>query len=186
MKSLDIVRSQECRVVVGLMSGTSCDGVDVAIVRLRRWGPGIEMKVLGTLEVPFPSPFRDELLALAQADTSRIDNLCRLNVELPQLYVQAIFLCAREHNIPVSTIDLIASHGQTVHHLPCARASLQIGDPAVLAEAFQVPVVSGFRAEDMAVGGQGAPLVPLADFLLLRDGQFGRAVQNLGGIGNVM
>ena len=185
MKSLDEIRSKHPRLVVGLMSGTSCDGVDVAFVRITREPAAVRAELVGFSETPFPEELREQLLSLAEVETSRIDTLCAANVRLARHYVEAIHAACHEHGIPSSEIDLIGSHGQTVHHLPDAGATLQIGEPAVLAEAFRVPVVADFRPRDLAAGGQGAPLVPYVDFLLLRDANLGRAVQNLGGIGNV-
>jgi anhydro-N-acetylmuramic acid kinase len=185
VKSLDKVRSKNPRLVVGLMSGTSCDGVNVAFVDIQRAGEAVRAKLRAFSESAFPDDLRRTLLSLAEVKTSRIDTLCAANFALARHYVECVRAACQEHRIPLDAIDLIGSHGQTVHHLPEAGATLQIGEPSVLAEALYVPVVADFRPKDMAAGGQGAPLVPYVDFLLLRDAKAGRAAQNLGGIGNV-
>ena len=185
MKTLDQVKEKNPRIVAGLMSGTSCDGVDVAIVQVVRNEQKVTAELRAFSEHPFPPDLRSTLLALAEVSTSRIDDLCAANFEIARHYVKAIRATCSEQDVSSDEIDLIGSHGQTVHHLPDKGATLQIGEPAVLAEMFGVPVVADFRTRDMAAGGQGAPLVPYVDFLLLRDGQLGRAVQNIGGIANV-
>lgn len=167
------------------MSGTSCDGVDVALVEVRREADRISAALRGFRQMPFPQDMRQVLLDLAEVETSRIDRLCAANFFLAKHYVSALRIACMELRIPENEIDLIGSHGQTVHHMPAQGATLQIGEPSVLAEAFRVPVIADFRPKDLAAGGQGAPLVPYVDFLLLSDPARGRAVQNLGGIGNV-
>ena len=185
MRTLDKVRERNPRTVIGLMSGTSCDGVDVACASIERLEEGVQFELLAFSEVPFPGDLRERLLALAEVETSRMDHLCAANFDLARFYVEAIRQTCAHGDLALDCIDLIGSHGQTVHHLPEAGATLQIGEPSVLAEAFRVPVVADFRPADLAAGGQGAPLVPYVDYLLLRDVGKGRAVQNLGGIGNV-
>ena len=179
------LRDKNPRLVVGLMSGTSCDGVDVAFVEIGRTDEKVEFSLRHFAEFPFEHALRSRLLALAEIETSRIDQLCITNFELARFYTKVIKAAAAEASISLDTIDLIGSHGQTIHHLPEYGATLQIGEPSIMAEAFGVPVVADFRPMDMAAGGQGAPLVPYVDYLLLRDEQNGRAIQNIGGIGNV-
>jgi len=178
-------QAKDPRLVVGLMSGTSCDGVDVAFVEIERSGQKIEFQLRHFSEIPFDPEFRSRLLALAEVETSRIDQLCITNFELARVYTEAIRAAATEASIPLEDIDLIGSHGQTIHHLPEYGATLQIGEPSIIAESLGVPVVADFRPMDVAAGGQGAPLIPYVDYLLLRDGRNGRAIQNIGGIGNV-
>ncbi|MDA1139241.1 MAG: anhydro-N-acetylmuramic acid kinase [Planctomycetota bacterium] len=177
--------SKKNRLVVGLMSGTSCDGVDVAFVEIERREGKVEFNLRHFAEFPFEQELRSRLLALAEIETCRIDQLCITNFQLARFYTRVIKAAAAEASIPLDSIDLIGSHGQTIHHLPEQGATLQIGEPSVIAEAFGVPVVADFRPMDMAAGGQGAPLVPYVDYLLLRHEKNGRAIQNIGGIGNV-
>ncbi len=120
-------------------------------------------------------------------------DLCHLNVVLGELFASAVLRLAERSGVPLGSIDLIGSHGQTVCHLPHGRrfrgrrigSTLQIGEPAVIAERTGITTVADFRPRDMAAGGQGAPLVPLADFVLFRHARRSRAVQNIGGIANV-
>lgn len=179
--------------VIGLMSGTSGDGVDAALVRIEgTLGEGEKPRVtlLAHLTEPYAPEFRRRLFALFDPATARVDEICRMNVELAAAFAGAARAVADAAGLPLAEVDFIGSHGQTIHHLPPRRrgergSTLQIGEPAVLAELTGLPVVSNFRARDMAAGGQGAPLVPFADWVIL--GRLGRrlAVQNIGGIGNV-
>jgi anhydro-N-acetylmuramic acid kinase len=169
------------RLILGLMSGTSHDGVDAALVRVRGSGP----ELLHHLHLPFSPSLRAMISA---APGGGVPELCRLNFELGDVFARAALKCAEESGVPLSSIDAIASHGQTICHIPPEGgkrgSTLQIGESAVIAEKTGVPVVSDFRVADMAAGGHGAPLVPYADYLLFR-GRKTRAVQNIGGIANV-
>lgn len=175
--------------VAGLMSGTSADGVTAVIVEVHRG----RVSLLSWKTYPYPAWVRKALFRLFDSRTGRIDELCRMNVLLGELFADALLRLARESGVPTDSIHLIGSHGQTVCHLPrvrrlgafAIRATLQIAEPCVIAERTGVPVVADFRPRDMAVGGQGAPLVPLADYLLFRHRWKDRAVQNIGGIANV-
>jgi len=191
--------------VAGLMSGTSADGIGAAIVDI---GPR-NLEVLAFDTYPYPPAIRQQLFRLFDPRTARVDDLCRLNFALGELFAAAALRLARRRRIPLASIDLIGSHGQTVCHLPArsarraggqwssrtveapttrqtaAGSTLQIGEPAVIAERTGVTTVADFRPRDVAAGGQGAPLVPFADLFLFRDGNRNRAVQNIGGIANV-
>ncbi|HLH19031.1 MAG TPA: anhydro-N-acetylmuramic acid kinase [Bryobacteraceae bacterium] len=155
--------------VAGLMSGTSLDGIDVAVV---------EMPALRTrrfYSVPYPARFRERLLAVSDADTHTAE-ISRLNFEVAELYARALRRAGRVH--------LIGCHGQTIYH-EGGRNTLQIGEPAILAERAGAPVVSNFRARDIAAGGQGAPLVPYLDYVLFRHPRRTRIALNIGGIANL-
>lgn len=159
---------------VGLMSGTSLDGVDAALVRFAADGtPTLE--TFST--IPYPDTLRDRLLALIAGGSSR--ELAVLDTELGDRFADAV-----EQVRGPATLDFVASHGQTVWHEP-GVASLQIGSPAVIAERCRVPVVADFRQADIAAGGQGAPLVPLADALLFGSPDGPRTLLNIGGMANV-
>jgi anhydro-N-acetylmuramic acid kinase len=157
--------------VAGVMSGTSLDGIDVAIVEIR----GRRIQTLGFHSTPYPDATRIALLG--ELSTAQIS---RLSFYLGQLYARAV-LHAVAHFGPV---QLIGCHGQTIFHEGGSN-SLQIGEPAVIAEQTGVPVVSNFRARDIAAGGEGAPLVPFVDFLLFRHPARARVALNIGGIANV-
>lgn len=176
---------------IGLMSGTSADGIDAALVEIEGEPPRVRLLAFRT--EPYPDEVRAELFALFSQAPEAVARLCYMNFLLGELFAEAALAVAREAGVAMRKIDFIASHGQTVWHQPeprtlagrCTRASLQIGEPCVIAERTGVTVVADFRARDIAAGGEGAPLVPYVDWLLFAVPDRARAVQNLGGIGNV-
>jgi len=174
--------------VVGLMSGTSADGVDAAIVDVGRGG----VEVLAFETRPYSPALRRRVLAVCEPDAA-VAELCHLNFVLGEVFAEAALSAARRAGVRRASIDLIGSHGQTVCHLPAARrfgrrtvrSTLQIAEPAVIAERTGIATVADFRTRDVAAGGQGAPLVPYADWRLFGHRRIARAVQNIGGIANV-
>ena len=182
---------QPSRLVVGLMSGTSADGVDAALTRITGYGLDTKVEQLGFFFQPFDNATRQRILALCGGDVGGSRELCLLSTHLGKLYAQAVR--ALLETTGTAQIDLIGCHGQTVYHIPeetpylggRIRGTLQIGDPSYLAEEFFCPVVSDFRIRDMAAGGLGAPLVPYTEFLLYRSETEDVALQNIGGIGNI-
>ncbi len=181
------------RRIIGLMSGTSADGIDAALIRLRDRDDGLVPEVLGFDTIAFPPGLRDRVMEVSDPETGRIDELGRLHFELGELFARAAAIVAESAGLPLPEVDLIGSHGQTVHHLPerAARfgvetgATLQIGDPSVIAQRTGVVTVGDFRAADVARGGQGAPLVPYVDYLLFKHAAKSRGLLNLGGIANL-
>jgi anhydro-N-acetylmuramic acid kinase len=171
------------------MSGTSLDGIDVAVIDTNGRG---HVKLLAFHTTAYPERVRAELLAISNA-TAHVATLARLNFVLGELYARAVTETCRRNAVPLESIDLIGCHGQTVFHdgnptrfLRFAVSStLQLGEPAVLAERTGIPVVSNFRPRDMAAGGKGAPLVPFVDYLLFRHPRLNRVALNIGGIANI-
>jgi anhydro-N-acetylmuramic acid kinase len=179
--------------VAGIMSGTSADGIDVAFTRITPHPDDPEapaLKLLAHAGFPFPPALRRAVLAAMNADAIATAELARLNWRLGQAYSEALAVALERHPC---RLDLIGCHGQTIYHQATparylgreASCTWQIGEMAMLAEESGVPVVSNFRPADMVVGGQGAPLVPLLDYVLFRHPTRGRVLQNLGGIGNL-
>lgn len=184
-------------IVAGVMSGTSADGINVALVRFvdrgrRARTPDLHraLKLLGHAEYPFPRDVRRFILAAMNSTQASVADLARLNFLLGELYAEAVLETQRRFKVRA---ELVGCHGQTIYHQGEAAAFLgrklavtwQTGEEAVIAARVGVPVVSDFRPADVAVGGKGAPLVPLLDFFLYRDPRVGRVVQNIGGIANL-
>jgi anhydro-N-acetylmuramic acid kinase len=179
-------------IVAGIMSGTSLDGIDVALLELTGSGWKQKVKTLGFHSVPYPLDVREALLGVSNRETHTAA-ISRLNFLLPELYAEAFFAACKRAKVGRDKVELIGCHGQTVFHESeaaevCGRkiaSTLQVGDGSVLAERTGVPVVSDFRPRDMAAGGQGAPLVPFVDYLLFRDEKLSRVALNIGGIANI-
>lgn len=171
--------------VLGLMSGTSVDGIDAALVRIEEAGQELSVRLLAYRETPHDEALRARVLALFDPARSRIDETTEVNVRLGESFAAAAQALLDESGL---SADLIASHGQTVWHQVrdgVVTGTLQLGEPSVIAERLGVTVVADFRPRDVAAGGQGAPLASYPDTLLLADPVKARAIQNLGGIGNV-
>jgi anhydro-N-acetylmuramic acid kinase len=176
--------------VAGVMSGTSADGIDVALVRIGPEMSGPMLKLLAHEAFPFPPALRRAVLAAMDAKSTSTAELARLNWRLGLAYAEAVKETARRHK---AKLDLVGCHGQTLYHQPRPEAyagrkfacTWQAGEAQAIAAALQVPVVSNFRPMDMLVGGQGAPLVPLLDYVLFSDAKRGRVLQNIGGIANL-
>jgi anhydro-N-acetylmuramic acid kinase len=170
------------------MSGTSLDGIDVAIVEIVRG----EIEALAFRTVPYPKPVRERLLAISNA-TAHTAEIARLNFLLGELYAEALIATCRRFRLPLESISLIGLHGQTIFHDGGGvdylgrhvASTMQIGEGAVVAERTGIQVISNFRERDIAAGGHGAPLVPVVDYLLFRHPRITRVAVNLGGIANV-
>lgn len=181
------------RIAIGIMSGTSVDGISTAIARIRGSGTGTSISTIAFETYPFSDAVRTLILDNSGAGRGSVDQICRLNFLLGELYVDAVQAILKKAELRPSDIDFIGSHGQTIHHLPerwtfegkSIRSTLQIGDPAVIANRLGILTVGDFRVADVAMGGEGAPLVPYFDFLIFHSDQVSRGLLNLGGIGNI-
>lgn len=176
--------------IAGVMSGTSLDGIDVALVRIE--GSGVESKIelIHFTTVPFCNDIKSEIQQALSIENSNVQLICSLNFKLGLCFANAVKEVCKEVNFSLEQLDLIGSHGQTIYHQPKQGgnripSTLQIGEPAVIAYETNTTVISNFRTMDMAAGGQGAPLVPYSEVILYRDPSKNRLLQNIGGISNV-
>jgi len=192
------------RVVLGLMSGTSVDGIDAALVEIEGHGGEPQrprLRLLAFETYPFPANLRERVFRLFDPATARIEEVCQLDFLLGELFAAAALAMLRQHGIPADGVDLVGAAGQTVWHDPepaevqlatewsgevlSSRSTLALGQSAVIAERTGILTIGDLRARDIAAGGHGAPLVSYADWVLLGHERLGRCVQNIGGIGNV-
>jgi anhydro-N-acetylmuramic acid kinase len=179
--------------VLGLMSGTSADGIDVALARISGAPPQLNAKLLGHTSSKFPAALRKEILRVAEQRPITAGELSQLNFRLGEIFAEAARTACRKFRVSPKRIALIGSHGQTIFHqgkpaLYLGRltaSTLQIGEPSIIAARTGITTVGDFRPADIALGGQGAPLVPYADYLLYRHEKLGRVSLNLGGIANI-
>lgn len=179
--------------VLGLMSGTSADGIDVALARISGAPPHLHAKLIGHTSSKFPPALRKEILRVAEQHPISAGELSRLNFRLGEVFAEAALAACRKFRVSPKSVALIGSHGQTIFHqgkpVPyfghATASTLQIGEPSVIAARTGITTIGDFRPADMAQGGQGAPLVPYADYLLYRHEKLGRVSLNLGGIANI-
>lgn len=180
-------------ICIGMISGTSVDGIDVAICRIEGHAQDATLELIQFDTVPYPEEVRNELLALYDDQQNAVARLCSLNVVVGQCFADAAADQMKKAGINASDVEVIGSHGQTVWHQPEADpdnqlivpSTLQIGEASVIAAAVGRPVMADFRVADMAVGGQGAPLAAYLDWAVFSDPNKNRCIQNIGGIGNV-
>ena len=198
--------------VVGLMSGTSADGIDAALVEISEQlspspqpclppgsfaelpagadpgtpsVPTLAIHTLAYVNSPFDAELRERVFELFSPPSSTVDKICLMNVVLGEAFARAALEVIRAAGLAPEDVHLVGSHGQTIQHLPADHATLQIGEAAVIAQRTGITTVSNFRARDMAAGGEGAPLVPYFDWLVFRRPERTRVLQNIGGIANM-
>lgn len=190
VRGSSIKATERSRLALGLMAGTSLDGVDAALVRISGPIERPQVRLLRFATLPYAAALRESLLAVAGGERVATGELSTLNVRVGEAFARAALRVCRQAGVPPSRLSVIGSHGQTVFHQGHAAgrtpsSTMQIGEPAVIAELTQAPVVANFRSADIAAGGEGAPLVPMVDYLLLRDARQGSVALNIGGIANV-
>jgi anhydro-N-acetylmuramic acid kinase len=191
MQSFLHLLQKQTKKIIGLMSGTSADGVDAALVEIQGHGLETQIRLIAFETTPFNAEVRSRIFKLFQPESSRIDELCQMNFLIGERFADAALTVIRKAGLTPEEIDLIGSHGQTVYHLPpksgaaYVPSTLQIGESAVIAHRTGIPTIADFRVADAAAGGQGAPLVPYVDFLLFRRPDQTVALQNIGGISNL-
>ncbi|MBM6974292.1 anhydro-N-acetylmuramic acid kinase [Intestinimonas butyriciproducens] len=190
---LEEIRNKPLRRVVGLMSGTSVDGIDAALVEIGGSDQAPEVRLLAFEDRPWPEGVREQIFPLFRPETATVDRIGYMNFLMGEIYAQAVVSVVEKAGLTLADIDLIGSHGQTIWHAPepCDKDgfpvvfTVQIGEGSVIAARTGVPTVSDFRVADLAVGGQGAPLVPFSEYLLYRRSGKTILLQNIGGIGNM-
>lgn len=175
---------------VGLMSGTSLDGIDTVLCEITGYDESTRVKQLNFTTVDIPESLRTKIRKCCSRELVPVDLICSLNFELGYLFADAVKRICKESDIQLEDLSFIASHGQTIFHIPKAYddyvpSTLQIGEAAIIANECKTDVISNFRVMDMAVGGEGAPLVPYSETLLYGEDHQSVALQNIGGIGNV-
>lgn len=189
---------------IGLMSGTSADGIDAALIGIKGKGPGCKVNLLSFKKFPFPEGLQKLIHKASTPKYGRVDLICHLNFLMGELFAEAAIGVVKKTGYKMEDIDIIGSHGQTIYHIPTGvkssefgvwsselnrksqiASTLQIGEPSIIAERTGVTTIADFRTRDMAAGGLGAPLTPFAHYMLFKDGGIGKAVNNIGGISNL-
>lgn len=180
-------------IAIGLMSGTSADGVDAALVRISGKGLKTKIQLIEFETYPYSKEIKEMVLTASSPEKGTVDLLCHLNFKLGNIFANAALNILKKANIEKKDVSFIGSHGQTIKHLPEGHpnfsdklpSTLQIGEPSVIAERAGTKIVADFRTRDMAAGGMGAPLAPFAHFLLFHNKEESRIVHNIGGISNL-
>ena len=193
IKELEKLSHKKTKHVIGLMSGTSLDGVDAVLVKIENSGRKTILSQIGFITYSFPAGLKKRVLENSTLNRGNVTDICKLNFLIPLIYVDAVKLLCKKLEFSLSKIDLIGSHGQTIHHLPSKEkyfgyrfgSTLQIADPMVIAKITGIPTIGDFRTGDVALGGEGAPLVPYFDYLLFHSKLKNRALLNIGGISNI-
>jgi len=177
------LRKKETRGIIGLISGTSADGITAAYTEITGTGETTEIDLIGYATYPFTEATRERVFKLFKPGLAKVQDVCEMNIILGDAFGDAANQLIND--LSLTNVDLIGSHGQTIWHQPNQKATLQIGEPAVISAKTRLPVVADFRKADMAAGGEGAPLTPYLDYVLHRDPSERRVLQNIGGIANL-
>lgn len=188
----EIIRKKE-RKVIGVLSGTSVDAVDVVLVNIKGSGIKTLVQVIDFQSFRIENRLKDYILKCSRKNENDVEDICKLNFIIGRLFAEKIKKFLDIRNISGSSIDIIGSHGQTIYHIPKVikefgfntKSTLQVGDPSVIANQTGITTVGDFRTADAAVGGDGAPLVPYLDYILFTDKKKPRILINIGGIANL-
>jgi anhydro-N-acetylmuramic acid kinase len=192
MRRLQALLERRRRKVIGLISGTSADGIDACLVQIDRSGQKLKIKELGFKTYPFPEGLKKRILQISDPGFQNLDEVLRMNMVLGEYFSKAALSLIKRLGYKTKQIDLIGSHGQTIRHLPKevirfkkrVKATLQIGEPSIIAQRSGIITVGDFRTADVASGGEGAPLAPLGHFYLFNSKAYSQLILNLGGIAN--
>ncbi|MDP2304006.1 MAG: anhydro-N-acetylmuramic acid kinase [Ignavibacteria bacterium] len=181
------------KLIIGLMSGTSLDGIDIVLIEVKGNGLLTKIKQIAFETYPLPSNLKKMIHRNAEFKGGNVTELCQLNFLIARIYADSVLIFLKKLNLTPLQIDVIGTHGQTIHHLPKkelmfgynSASTLQIGDPSVLAKLTGILTIGDFRVADVALGGQGAPLVPYFDYIMYTSKTKNRALLNIGGISNI-
>ncbi len=192
-KSLLTLIRKNSKNVIGILSGTSLDAIDAVLLQIKGNGKNTKVKVVDFIEHPIPEEIRIAVFKNSDKKTARIEDITRLNVILGVMFSDAVLRLLQKNKMKASGIDIIGSHGQTIHHLPerekylgfRVKSTMQIGDPSIIANLTGITTIGDFRIADCAVDGDGAPLVPYLDHILFTHRSKNRALLNIGGISNI-
>lgn len=193
LSALERIRRKKIRRIIGLMSGTSADGVSSVLVEVMGYGLKTKLKMIAFGEYSYPKPLREKIFELFDPKTSTVEKICHMNFVLGHFFADCALRLMEESGYSRVDVDLIGTHGQTVYHIPdpvdtCGfrtRSTLQLGELAVIAERTGITTVGDFRKRDIAAGGKGAPLTAYMDFIMHRHPKLNRIFQNIGGIANL-
>lgn len=181
------------RTVIGLLSGTSVDGIDAVLMKVSGSGLNTKIRIIDFITHPIPADIKRAILTNSDRATAKIEEISQLNVIIGAIFSDAVLRLLRKNRMKAEDVDVIGSHGQTIHHLPerkeylgyRVKSTYQIGDPSIIANITGITAVGDFRIADCAVGGDGAPLVPYLDYILFTHKSKNRALLNIGGISNI-
>jgi anhydro-N-acetylmuramic acid kinase len=189
---IELIKKKE-RKVIGILSGTSVDAVDIILLKIKGTGIDSKIQVIDFQSFKIPAKLKDYILKCSRIDENGVEDICKLNFIIGKLFAANINNFLKRRKISPKAIDLIGSHGQTIHHIPKftdefgikTKSTLQVGDPSVIANLTGITTIGDFRNADVAVDGDGAPLVPYLDYILFADKNKSRILINIGGIANL-
>lgn len=192
MDLIEIIKKKE-RKVIGVLSGTSVDAVDVVLLKIKGTGTKTQIQVIDFQSFKIPSDMKDYILKCSRIKENDVRDICKLNFIIGKFFAQCINKFLKKRRIAPKSIDIIGSHGQTIHHIPKSiekfgiktKSTLQIGDPSVIANLTGITTVGDFRTADVALNGDGAPLVPFLDYTLFSEKRKSKILINIGGISNL-